>query len=75
MKICFAFGHLDRPESITRTCYSIGARETFNEDHLADVLRKRKELFSATDTSASAPTPDCPSTGVGADIYLNKETK
>ena len=26
-------------------------------------------------TSASAPTPDCPSTGVGADIYLNKETK
>ena len=75
MKVCFAFGHLNRPESITRTCYSIGARETFNHEHFAKVLDKREELLRETDTSASAPTPDCPSTGVGADIYLNKETK
>ena len=31
--------------------------------------------FEQTHKSASAPTPDCPSTGVGADTYLNKETK
>ena len=50
-----------------------GYTATFNADLCELVTAVRK--FEQTHTSASSPTPDCPSTGGGADTYLNKETK
>ena len=50
-----------------------GFTETFNDGLRELVTIQRK--FEQTHTSASAPTPDCPSTGVGADTHSNEEVK
>ena len=50
-----------------------GYTEQLNADLCELVTAVRK--FEQTHKSASAPTPDCPSTGVGADNLSQEETK